>query len=73
LIGALPACIADPNCNVYDYSFMVNTSNSYNKPYGGNGRSTGQVGMKGIFTRNGSNYMDLSFSSIGPSQTTGLV
>ena len=43
----------------------------YQKPYGGNGRSTGQVGMKGIFTRNGLNYMDLSFSSIGPSQTVG--
>jgi hypothetical protein len=43
-------------------------TNYGNTNYGGDGRSTGQVGMKGIFTRNGLNYMDLSFSGVGPTE-----
>jgi hypothetical protein len=42
--------------------------NNGNTNYGGDGRSTGQVGMKGIFTRNGENYIDLSFSGVGPTE-----
>jgi hypothetical protein len=55
-------------CGGACYNFGEWADNNGNTNYGGNGLSTSAVGMKGIFTRSGENYIDLSFSGVGPTE-----